>query len=90
MVILLLVILCYFLIGFSSLEPIYSIAPQDIPLLIVIVICGIPLVFQILWKLYNRVFGADILAALAIVVGVYLGQYLGNHCHADARHKPNV
>lgn len=75
-VILLLAILFYFLIGLSSLEPIYSIAPQDIPLLIVIVLCGIPLVFQILWKLYNRTFGADVLAALAIVVGVYLGQYL--------------
>ncbi|MBX9785888.1 MAG: cadmium-translocating P-type ATPase [Alphaproteobacteria bacterium] len=75
-VILLLAILFYFIIGFSSLEPIYSITPQDIPLLIVIVLCGIPLVFQILWKLYNHIFGADVLAALAIVVGVYLGQYL--------------
>lgn len=75
-VILLLAIFFYFLIGLSSFNPIYSIAAQDIPLLIVIVLCGIPLVFQILWKLYNRTFGADILAALAIVVGVYLGQYL--------------
>jgi heavy metal translocating P-type ATPase len=75
-VILLLAILFYFLLGLTSLNSIYTIAPQDIPLLIVIVVCGIPLVFQILWKLYNRIFGADILAALAIVVGVYLGQYL--------------
>lgn len=75
-VILLLAILFYFVIGVSSLEPIYSIPPQDIPLLIVILLCGVPLVFQILWKLYNRIFGADILAALAIIVGVYLGQYL--------------
>jgi len=75
-VILLVAILFYFLLGLTALKPIYTIAPQDIPLLIVIVVCGIPLVFQILWKLYNRIFGADILAALAIVVGVYLGQYL--------------
>lgn len=75
-VILLVAILLYFLLGLTALKPIYTIAPQDIPLLIVIVVCGIPLVFQILWKLYNRIFGADILAALAIIVGVYLGQYL--------------
>ena len=70
-VIILLAILFYFLIGLSSFEPIYTIAPQEIPLLIVIVLCGIPLVFQILWKLYNRIFGADILAALAIIAVSY-------------------
>src|SRR3989338_7868423 len=55
---------------------IYNCSSKDITLLIVIILCGVPLILQILWKLAKRNIGADLLAAIAIVVGAYLGEYL--------------
>lgn len=49
---------------------------SNIPLLIAIFIGGIPLLLQILFKLYQGNFGADILAAIALVTAVVLNQYL--------------
>ena len=66
----------YFLLSLSSFEPIHHIAVKDIPLLIVIIICGIPLLLQILLKFLRRDFGADFLAGIAIITGAYLGEYL--------------
>ncbi|OJW51578.1 MAG: metal-transporting ATPase [Alphaproteobacteria bacterium 41-28] len=76
LVILLVAIVFYFLIGMASFQPIHAIPAKDIPLLIGIIICGVPLIFQILFKLFKRDLGADSLAALAVITAVYLGEYL--------------
>lgn len=49
---------------------------QYVPLWIVIAAGGIPLFFQILMKLYQREWGADLLAAIALVGAVSLNEYL--------------
>jgi heavy metal translocating P-type ATPase len=48
----------------------------DIPLFAAIVFGGIPLIFQILRKLLHGELGADLLAVLSILTGLWLGQYL--------------
>lgn len=49
---------------------------QDIPLLIVIVAGGLPLILQIAIKVFSGDFGADMLAAIAVVVAAILHEYL--------------
>ncbi len=68
----------HFLISITSLQSIHTFAAKDVPLLLVLVVCGIPLILQILWKLFVRDFGADFLAAIAIVTGAYLEEYLAS------------
>jgi heavy metal translocating P-type ATPase len=46
------------------------------PLLIALVLGGIPLVWELLIKLFNRQFGSDLLAGISIVTSVVLGEYL--------------
>lgn len=46
------------------------------PLLIVLVLGGIPQVYGLLKKLYRREFGSDLLAGISIVTSVLLGEYL--------------
>lgn len=48
----------------------------DIPLLIIIVAGGVPLLLQMLAKLAKGDFGADLLAALALLTAAWLGEYL--------------
>lgn len=48
----------------------------NVPLLILIIIGGIPLFLQIFLKLVRGNFGADSLAAIALVTGIILQQYL--------------
>ena len=55
----------YFITKFSS-----------IPLVIGIFLCGVPLLLEIIHKLIQGDYGADILAALAVVTGFILGEYL--------------
>jgi len=62
---LLLAIFLYFVTDFST-----------IPLIIGIVICGIPLIFQIGLKILQGDYGADILAALAVITALFVGEYL--------------
>src|SRR5690606_6985219 len=57
----------HFALRWAGLPRVIGWAAADIPLLSVIVIGGIPLVLQILRKLLHRDFGADLLAALALV-----------------------
>ncbi|HEU5048231.1 MAG TPA: heavy metal translocating P-type ATPase [Rickettsiales bacterium] len=59
-----------------ALPSIYHFQAADIPLIVVAAVGGIPLAFQILWKLLRGNLGADLLAALALATGVWLGQYL--------------
>lgn len=49
---------------------------SDVPLLLTIVIGGTPLFLQIIFKLSKGNLGADSLAAIALVTGVILDQYL--------------
>lgn len=48
----------------------------DLPLLLVMIGGGLPLLFQILRKLFHGDLGADLLAALALLSAAWLGQYL--------------
>jgi heavy metal translocating P-type ATPase len=57
-------IICYFL--FTS----------NMPLYIIIVIGGIPLLLQIIIKMIRGNFGADLLAAIALITSTWLGEYL--------------
>lgn len=45
-------------------------------LIIAMIICGIPLTYQIISKILKGDLGADSLAALAIITAAYLGEYL--------------
>jgi len=49
---------------------------RDLPLLIALVLGGIPLVWELLIHLARREYGSDLLAGISIVTSVVLGQYL--------------
>lgn len=50
--------------------------PADIPLLVVLIGGGLPLVYDLLKKLWRREFGSDLLAGISIVTSAILGEYL--------------
>jgi len=60
----------YFIINFVNKT--YA----NIPLLMLIIMGGIPLFLQIFWKLLRGNFGADSLAAISLITGIILQQYL--------------
>lgn len=60
----------------SILFKITAIASPDLPLWVAIVVGGVPSLLQILFKLIKGDLGADLLAAIAIITGVILNQYL--------------
>lgn len=76
LIILLLAIIAHFLLFLRPFEKIHDLSVPDIPLLISIVICSIPLIFQIGVKIVKGDLGADLLAAIAIITATYLGEYL--------------
>jgi len=49
---------------------------QNSPLLVVLILGGGILVFQLARKILNREFGADLLAGISIVTAILLGEYL--------------
>ena len=51
-------------------------ATWDVPLLVALVLGGIPLVLELLRLAWNREFGSDLLAGISIVTSVILGEYL--------------
>lgn len=53
-----------------------SIASPDLPLLVAVIIGGIPSLFYILIKLFKGDLGADLIAAIALITAVILQQYL--------------
>jgi heavy metal translocating P-type ATPase len=57
----------------------YLIFDSNIPLLFSIFCCGIPLVYEIGSKIIHGDLGADILAALAVITSVILGEYLAGN-----------
>ncbi len=60
----------------SILFRILSFSNPDLPLLIAIVVGGIPSILQIIFKLLKGDLGADTLAAIALITAVILNQYL--------------
>ena len=54
----------------------FSFALVQLPLLAVLALGGIPLVYQLIVKLFRGDFGADLLAGLSIVTAVLLHEYL--------------
>jgi heavy metal translocating P-type ATPase len=48
----------------------------DLPLVVMLVLGGIPLVWDLLAKLFAGTFGSDLLAGISIVTSVILGEYL--------------
>ena len=57
--------------GFRSAPGIYQ-----IPLMVVLVLGGLPLLFDLLRKLLKREFGSDLLGGISIITSVLLGEYL--------------
>jgi heavy metal translocating P-type ATPase len=55
---------------------VYSIALAQLPLIAVLMLGGIPLIYQITLKLVKGDFGADLLAGIAIITSVLLNEYL--------------
>lgn len=76
LVILLLAIISHFLLLLKPFENIYTISVPNIPLLAAIILCGLPLVLQIGFKILKGDLGADLLAAIAVTTATYLGEYL--------------
>jgi len=48
----------------------------DLPLVVMLVAGGVPLVWDLLRKLYAGTFGSDLLAGLSIITSILLGEYL--------------
>lgn len=71
-----LVMVCVLAIAVHWGAHLYVPAYQHWPLLIAIGVGGVPLLWQILRKLVAGDFGADILAALALITAVLLAQYI--------------
>jgi heavy metal translocating P-type ATPase len=53
-----------------------SITLAQLPLLVVLLFGGTPLVLELLGKLLRREFGSDLLAGISIVTSIILGEYL--------------
>lgn len=60
----------------SLIFQVTAISPPDTPLLIAIIICGIPSVSYIAIRLVKGDLGADALAVIALITAVILNQYL--------------
>jgi heavy metal translocating P-type ATPase len=69
-------IILHFVFQMVSLPALFSVEAADVPLITVVALCGIPLAIQIFLKLLRRDLGADLLALLALIAGVWLGEYL--------------
>ena len=56
----------------------YHLTPawNRIPLLVTLALGGIPMVYELLIKLWKREFGSDLLGGISIVTSVVLGEYL--------------
>ncbi len=66
----------YFTLGEANLPDIANIAAADTPLLMVIVLGGIPLLVQIISKLSKGDVGADFLGVITLLAATLLGQHL--------------
>lgn len=65
-------------IGIYAVLRIVHYPHAEYPLIVLLPVAGIPLLFQIFHKLLKGNFGADILAALALITGIILQEYLAS------------
>ncbi|MEO8271443.1 MAG: heavy metal translocating P-type ATPase, partial [Aureliella sp.] len=49
--------------------------PANLPLLVALILGGVPLVWELLRKVLQRQFGSDLLAGISIVTSILLGEY---------------
>jgi cation transport ATPase len=59
-------------------QHIYGMLPADIPLIALIILGGIPLVSQVVIKIFRGSVGADFLGAIELVAAAALEQYLAS------------
>ena len=57
--------------GYGAAEDVYC-----IPLLVTLVVGGLPLLYDLLRKLLKREFGSDLLGGISVITSVILGEYL--------------
>lgn len=50
--------------------------PSEIPLLTILLVGGLPMVFDLLREMFRGHFGSDLLAAVSILTSLWLGEYL--------------
>ncbi len=53
-----------------------SLTLADLPLVVMLILGGVPLVWDLLTKLFAGTFGSDLLAGISIITSVLLGEYL--------------
>src|SRR5689334_221522 len=54
------------------------------PLLVALILGGLPLVYELLVNVIRRQFGSDLLAGISIVTSVILGEYLAGDAASEA------
>lgn len=69
-------ILLHLILGWLQLPNLGPFPMASLPLLAVIVLGGLPLIWQILRKLAQGDWGADLLATLALISATWIGEYL--------------
>jgi heavy metal translocating P-type ATPase len=62
----------------NDTQRIYGMSPADIPLLTLIIIGGIPLVSQVIIKMFRGSVGADFLGGIELIAAAALEQYLAS------------
>jgi heavy metal translocating P-type ATPase len=69
---------CHLLLRFAFRPEgtVLGLPATDVPLVVALALGGVPLVVELLLKLLRRQFGSDLLAGLAIITSVRLGEYL--------------
>ncbi len=70
--------LSIFIIGIYFFLKVFNYPYAQYPLFFLLIVAGLPLLSQIFFKLIKGNLGADILAALALVTGVILHEYLAS------------
>ncbi|MEQ9345583.1 MAG: heavy metal translocating P-type ATPase [Thalassospira sp.] len=69
-------LIAHFVVLWLGPQMIGSVHAPDFPLFVLFVFGGVPILAQLALKLLRREMGADFLAAIAFVTGVWLGEYL--------------
>jgi heavy metal translocating P-type ATPase len=70
---------CHFILqalAANSFLDFFGISLKDIPLILLLIFGGIPLMMQILLKAFKGDLGADLLAFIALIVAIYLDEFL--------------
>ena len=63
-------------LALHAAAPFYGIPAYELPLIIALALGGVPLVLELLLKLFRLQFGSDLLAGISIVTSVLLHEYL--------------